>query len=79
MKVLSDNTTAMYAINNMCSCKPLLCDQEVMRTLSCAIEINIFIAATHIPGILNAEADQESRNSELRTEWKLHEIILWVY
>ena len=50
-----------------------------MRTLSCAIEINIFIAATHIPGILNAEADQESRNSELRTEWKLHEIILWVY
>ena len=34
-----------------------------------------FIAAAHIPGILNLEADQKSRKSELRTEWTLHEYI----
>ena len=35
-----------------------------------------FITAAHIPGVLNNEADEESRRSELRTEWKLNEIIL---
>ena len=40
-----------------------------------AIEKDIFIIAAYIPGILNVEADQESRKSELRTEWKLHESI----
>ena len=73
IKVLSDNTTAVCAINNMGSCKSLLCDQEVRRIWSWAIERDIFITAAHIPGILNVEADQESRKSELRTEWKLHE------
>ena len=33
-----------------------------------AIEGDIFITAAHIPGILNAEADQESRKSEIRTD-----------
>ena len=75
MKVLSDNTTAVCTINNMGSCKSLLCDQEVRRIWSWAIERDIFITAVHIPGILNVEADQESRKSELRTEWKLHESI----
>ena len=39
------------------------------------IEKDIFIDAAHIPAILNVEIDQESRKSELRTEWKLHESI----
>ena len=34
IKELSDNTTAVCAINNMGSCKSLLCDQEVRRILS---------------------------------------------
>ena len=75
IKVLSDNTTAVCVINNMGSCKSLLCDQKVKRIWSWAIERDIFTTATHIPGILNVEADQESRKSELRTEWKLHESI----
>ena len=36
------------------------------------IEKDIFIYAAHIPAILNVETHQESRKSELRTEWKLH-------
>ena len=39
-KVLSDNTNAVCAINNMDSYKSLLCDQEVRRILSWAIEKN---------------------------------------
>ena len=56
----------------MGTCKSFLCDQEVGRIWSGAIERDIFITAAHIPGILNVEADQESRKSELRTEWKLY-------
>ena len=59
----------------MGSCKSLLCDHEVRKIWSWAIERDIFITAAHITGILNLEADQESRKSELRTEWKLHEFI----
>ena len=42
---------------------------------SWAIKKDIFIPVTHILGILNVEADQESRKLELRTEWKLHDSI----
>ena len=75
IKVSSDNTTTMCAINNMDHCKSFLCHQEVRRTWSWATERDIFITVAHIPGILNVEADQEPRKSELRTEWKLHDSI----
>ena len=39
------------------------------------IEKGIFIDAVHIPAILNVKIDQESRKSELRIEWKLHESV----
>ena len=38
IKVLSDNTTAVCAINNMGSCKSLLCNQEVKKIWDWAIE-----------------------------------------
>ena len=63
IKVSSDNTTAVCAINNMGSCKSLVCDQEVRKIWIRAIERDIFITAVHIPGILNVEADQETRKS----------------
>ena len=59
IKVLSDNTTAVCAINNMGSCKSFLCDQEVQKIWSWTIERDIFITAANIPGIFNVEADQE--------------------
>ena len=40
-----------------------------------AIERNHFLTATHIPQILNVEADAESREAETRTEWKLNDSI----
>ena len=59
----------------MGSCKSFLCDQEVRRIWSSYICSYFVHGAAHIPGILNIEADQESRQLELRTEWKLHEPI----
>ena len=73
IKILSDNTIAACAINNMGSCISLLCDQEVRRIWSWVIERDTFITAAHIPGVFNEYADKESRKSELRTECKLHE------
>ena len=46
----------------MGSCKSLLCHQEMRRIWRWVIERDIFITAA---GILNVEADQESRKSEL--------------
>lgn len=45
------------------------------RTWIWAIERDIFITAAHIPGILNVDADQKSRESALRTKCKIHESI----
>ena len=63
----------------MSSCRSLLCDQEVTKIWSWATEKDIVITASHISGILNVEADQESKKSELSTEWKLHESVYGLY
>ena len=57
----------------MGSCKWLSCDSEVRKVLSWAIIRNDFITAAHIPGIMNVEANVESRSSETRAEWELKE------
>ena len=75
LKVLIDNTTAVHSVNYMGSCKSLLCDLEVRKIWEWATMRNNFATAAHIPGILNVEADAESRNSETRTEWKLNEAL----
>ena len=59
----------------MGSCKSLLCDQEVRRIRSWAIEKDIFITVAHFLDILNVDADQQKTKSELRTECTLYESI----
>ena len=68
MEVLSENTTAVCAINNMNSCKSLLCDQEVEKIRSRTIERDIFVTAAQKCGILNKEVDLESRTPVLGTK-----------
>ena len=60
IQILTDNTTAVHGINNMGSCKSVSCDTEVRKIQDWTIERNNFLTATHIPGILNVEADAES-------------------
>ena len=73
LKILTGKITAVHSVNNMDSCKSLSCNWEVRNILRWAIMRNNFITAAHIPGIINVEADAESRSSETRTYWKLNE------
>ena len=46
IKILTDNTTAVHGINNMDSCKSVLCDAEVRKIWDWATERNNFLTAT---------------------------------
>lgn len=66
-----DNTSAVTSINKMGSIKSIEMDSVVHDIWNWIISKNNWITATHIPGILNTEADKESRMQETRTEWML--------
>ena len=81
LQILCDNTTAVHILNKMGSSHTAVCDGLVRDIWAFAISQNIWLSASHIPGKHNTEADEESRHSELHTEWKLapsifNEIIL---
>ena len=59
----------------MGSCRSVTCDNVTKDIWHWAIENKNWITASHIPGILNVEADAESRKNEVKTEWKLNETI----
>ena len=67
-----DNTSAVSAINKMGSIRSLEMDREVHKIWEWAQFNDNWVTATHIPGILNTEADKESRQQETRTEWMLN-------
>ena len=71
--VLTDNTSTVGGINNMGSSKSFQLDFEVKIIWEWILTRRNWITATHIPGRLNIEADEESRRTETRTEWKLNE------
>ena len=56
----------------MGSTKSLAMDRVVQEIWKYAIERRLWLTVTHIPGILNVEADKESRKTETRTEWMLN-------
>ena len=71
IKLLMDNTTAVHTVNNMGSCKSVECDNVVQEIWDFALQRKVWLSASYIPGILNVEADEESRKAETRTEWML--------
>ena len=75
IKVLSDNTKAVHCINNMASCISVDCDKITKSIWNWAIKRRLWLSTAHIPGRLNKEANEESRKTELRTEWKLNKTI----
>ena len=68
-----DNTVAVTSINKMGSIKSIEMDR-VVHDICWVISQNNWLTATHIPGILNTEADKESRMQETRTEWMLNKL-----
>eukprot|EP00794_Sanderia_malayensis_P004188 gene4188-4745_t len=57
----------------MGSSKSKECNKIIFAIWEWAISKNIWLSASHIPGILNVEADKQSRKCENSLEWKLSE------
>ena len=70
--IRSDNTATVGAINKMGSSKSSFLDNTVVDIWNWALENNNWLTCSHIAGVLNEEADEESRKQELRTEWMLN-------
>ena len=71
IKVLTDNTSAVGAINNMGSSKSRSLNYYVKLIWDWTISRGNWLMAAHIPGVFNVEADEESRSNESKIEWKL--------
>lgn len=67
-----DNTTAVAYLNHMGGTKSEACDSTAKNVWSFCIERNIWISASHIPGVDNVEADEMSRNFSDQLEWQLN-------
>ena len=59
-------------INKMGSSKSAFLEDTVVDIWNCALENNNWLTCYLIAGVLNEEADEESRKQELRTEWMLN-------
>ena len=70
-----DKTAAVTSINNkMGSIKSIEMNRVVHDIWSWVISQNNWLTATHIPGIINTEADKDSRMQETRIEWMLNKL-----
>lgn len=72
VKVLSDNMATVGAINNMGSSRSEALDEIIQDIWRWILQRNSWLIASHIPGVLNTEADEESRLTETKTEWMLN-------
>ena len=67
-----DNVTAVAFINNMGGTRSVACNKVAREIWLWCIPKNIWLSATHIPGIQNEAADRLSRKFIDRTEWQLN-------
>lgn len=74
IQVRSDNTCTVAYINAMGGIKSEKCNQLAIRIWSWCIDRNIWLSATHVPGVSN-EADFSSRNFNENVEWMLNKKI----
>ena len=56
----------------MGSSKSSILDYHIKMIWEWILASNNWISASHIPGILNVEADEESRKNDSKMEWKLN-------
>ena len=67
MKIVSDNITTVYGINNMGCNKSDLCNLITFDIWSWVEKSNIWIKASYIPGTENLDANRESRKKTERS------------
>ena len=71
VRLLVDNTSAVQYINKMAETRSLILASLAKNLWEWCFERQIVFEAQHIPGILNIEADRESRIFEDNNDWKL--------
>ena len=72
IRVELDNTTAVSYINNFDGCKARSCNILALQIWCWCIERRIWLPASHIAGVNNTRADEESRLFSDNTEWMLN-------
>ena len=71
-----DNSTAVCYIRNMGSTHSVECNELSLSIWLWCIENRVWLTATHLPGVDNVIADQESRHfNNSNTEWTLKDQI----
>ena len=71
VRLLMDNTSAAHYINKMGGTRSLILASLAQNLWERCLERQIVLEAQHIPGIVNIEADRESRIFVDNNDWKL--------
>ena len=69
-----DNTTAVAYVNNMGGTK-VQCNVVARELWFWCLERKLWVSATHLPGSLNVDADEQSRLIHENTEWMLNKTV----
>ena len=78
VQLMTDNTTAVAAMNNMGTCHTPECHSLAVKIWEFSISHGrTWLTAVHIPGSLNVRDDRESRHSHSQdTEWMINPTLL---
>jgi len=75
IQLLMDNVTALTLINKMGGTKSRALTSLSHNLWQWCLQRQITVSATHIPGILNVNADRESRHHLDSSDWKLCPVV----
>ena len=73
--VRTDNISTRAYINHFGGTHSWQMNHLAMQIWKWCIERQIFLTAEHLPGVLNQEADEESRTIRDRCDWMLHPLL----
>jgi hypothetical protein len=76
VKLRLDNTTAIAYINNQGGTRSPSLTSLTLELWNWCLQQSILITAEHLPGVLNVQADKESRTFVDSSDWKLQPQIL---
>ena len=71
IRIRSDNTTTVHYINEMGGSRSYKCNLLAIQIWQWAIERQLWLSVEHVAGVLNQEADSESRDRNNSGEWAL--------
>ena len=72
VKIMIDNSSAVFIINNMGTSHNDTCNSIALEILEFCIQNQIRLTAAHLPGSWNVVADRESRTLYRDAEWMLN-------